>query len=282
MRRRLAAAALVAVLGCHEGMAPPGDEERQAMAVAPAPSAGCRPGTQPALHGVRERLGVGGETRRWLLDLPAGPTDRPFPVVLDFHGFRGSARRLRWWTGFAKLAHRAGFIAVHPDGHDGVRLLGTTGRGWDFRPGETRDLGFVEALLDTLERERCVDRRRVFATGMSNGGFLANLLGCVLAERVAAVAPVAGALALGDCRPSRPVPVLLVYGRGDRVVRPEMIEGARDWWAEVAGCAAPAERDGCLHYAGCELVACAGTQGHWWPRDATERIWRFFQAHPRE
>jgi polyhydroxybutyrate depolymerase len=230
---------------------------------------------------VRGSLVVDGETREWLLDLPAGPTDRPLPLVLDFHGFRGSARRLRWWTGFAKLAHRSGFIAVHPDGHDGVRLLGTIGRGWDLRPGETRDLGFVRALLDRLEEERCIDRRRIFATGMSNGGFFANLLGCLMADRLAAVAPVAGALALRGCTPARSMPVLLIYGRGDRVVRPDMIEAARDWWAAADACGASTEQDGCQHYAGCALVACAGTQGHWWPSGATERIWRYFQKNPR-
>jgi len=279
--RRLAALALVAVLGCRETVTPPGDAEREAALVAPEPSAGCRPGPRPAVRGARGRLTAGGETREWLLDVPAGPGDRPLPVVLDFHGFRGNARQLRWWTGFAKLAHRAGFIAVHPEGHDGVQLLGTTGRGWDLRPGETRDLAFVRALLDDLERERCVDRRRIFATGMSNGGFFANLLGCLLADRLAAVAPVSGALALHGCTPSRPMPVLLIYGHGDRVVPPEMIEGARDWWASADGCGTAEERDGCLHYAGCELMSCAGTQGHWWPSDATGRIWRFFQTHPR-
>jgi polyhydroxybutyrate depolymerase len=276
--RRLAALALVAALGCHEAMVPAGDD-RPATVATPEASGGCRPGRQAALRGTRGQLVVAGETRQYLLDVPAGAADRALPVVLDFHGFRGSARQLRWWTGFAKLAHHSGFIAVHPDGHDGVRLLGTTGRGWDLRPGDTYDLGFVGALLDTLEREYCVDRRRIFATGMSNGGFFANLLGCLMADRLAAVAPVAGALALRGCTPARPMPVLLIYGRGDHIVRPEMIEGARDWWAETDRCGAPAEADGCRQYADCGLVACAGTQGHWWPSGTTERIWHFFQAH---
>ena len=280
---------LVLALGaaCGRGLPEPSTEERAALAaaavVAPEPSAGCHGGRLARLRAERQGLAVAGEERGYLVDAPAGPADRPLPVVLDFHGFRGSASGQRWWTGFGRLALREGFIAVHPEGHDEVRLLETTGRGWDMRPVETRDAEFVRALLDRLERERCIDRRRVYATGMSNGAFFANLLGCVMADRLAAVAPVAGGLDLRACAPSRPMPILFVYGRADRVVRPEMVRGARDWWARADACGAPVEQDGCTHHTGCaaDVVACEGPQAHRWPRSATARVWRFFQAHPR-
>ena len=283
---RGAASLVVLVIGlaaCGRGL-PPSEAERAALAAAKEvrsePSAGCggrRPGT---VRGVRRTVTVGGEERGYLLDAPAA--NGPLPVVLAFHGFRASARGLRWWTGWGRLARRDGFIAVHPEGHDGVALLGTTGRGWDMRPAETRDVDFVRALLDRLEQEHCVDRRRIFATGMSNGGFFANLLGCALAERIAAIAPVAGALDLGSCKPARPVPVLLLYGRADRVVSAGLIAGARAWWARAGGCGTAAAADGCEHYTGCaaDLVYCEGPQAHRWPVGATDRIWRFFQAHP--
>ena len=272
---------------CGRGLPEPDAEERAALAaaavVAPEPSAGCRAGASPRVRGARRTLIVGGEERGYLIDAPAAPGDRPLPLVLDFHGFRGSAQGQRWWTGMGRLALRDGFIAVHPEGHDGVRLLGTAGRGWDIRPDEARDAGFVRTLLDRFEQERCVDRRRVFATGMSNGAFFASLLGCVAADRLAAVAPVAGGLDLRACAPVRPVPILFVYGRADRIVRAEMVHGARDWWARADGCGAAVERDGCTRYTACaaDVVFCEGPQAHRWPRSATPRIWRFFQAHPR-
>ncbi len=279
------AIALAALAGCGRDLPPPGDEERVALAraavVPSAPSPGCRPGVLPAVRGERRRLRVGGVERSYLLDAPAGPADRALPVVVSLHGFRSSAWRHRWWSGWGTLALEESFVAVHPEGHEGVELLRTTGRGWDFRRGETRDVDFIRALLDVLEEGRCIDRRRLFATGMSNGGFFANLLGCALADRLTAVAPVAGALALPGCTPAAPMPVLLVYGRADRVVPAELIAGARRWWAGVDGCGAPLERDGCLRYAECDLVYCEGPQGHRWPADATARIWRFFRAHPR-
>jgi len=77
--------------------------------------------------------------------------------------------------------------------------------------------------------------------------------------------------------------VLLIYGSADRVVSAEMVHGGRDWWARADGCRAPVERDGCTHYTGCaaDVVYCEGPQAHRWPRSASARIWRFFQAHPR-
>ena len=209
--------------------------------------------------------------------------DRPLPVVFVFHGFRADAADLRAGAGWAVLAAREGFIAVHPEGHDDVRLLGTVGRGWDMEPGETRDLEMVRALLDRLEAERCVDRRRVFATGMSNGGFFANLVGCGLATQIAAVAPVAGARPLPGCTPARPLPILLLHGRADRVIDPGLARDARDWWARANRCTGAVTVDGCEHQQGCaaDVVLCEGGQGHAWPADATGRIWEFFRAHPR-
>jgi polyhydroxybutyrate depolymerase len=279
--------AAVLVGACGRGIPEPGADERAALtsarAVASEPSRGCRPGTLAARHGTRAEVVLGGERRSYLLDAPAGSAERPLAVVFTFHGFRSSAWRHRWWTGWGRLARQEGFIAVSPEGHEGVALIGKTGRGWDLRPSETRDLDFVRALLDRLEEERCVDRRRVFATGMSNGGFFANLLGCVFADRLAAIAPVAGAMPLLGCTPVRTPPVLLIYGTGDRVVRADMVRGARAWWSEVAACEDSEERDGCTYFQRCaaDVVYCEGTHAHRWPGDATARIWRFFEAHPR-
>jgi polyhydroxybutyrate depolymerase len=220
---------------------------------------------------------VGGETREYILDAPAEPGEA-LPVVLSFHGFRSTAWAQRWWTGLPGLARRERFILVTPEGHEGVQLIGTSGRGWDIWWGETRDVDFVRALLDTLEAERCVDPGRVYATGMSNGGFFASLLGCVLSERIAAVAPVAGAMPLRDCQPARAPRVLMIYGSADRIVGADLVHGARDWWARAQRCGAPRPDGDCERYEDCAggLVYCEGTHAHRWPRGASERIWRFF------
>src|SRR5439155_22480293 len=133
------------------------------------------------------------------------------------------------------------------------------------------DLG--RAHLACLEQGRCVDRRRVFATGMSNGAFFASLLGCVAADRLAAVAPVSGGLDLRTCVPVRAVPVLVVHGRADRIVPAAMVHGARDWWARANGCGPAVEREGCTRYTRCaaDVVYREGPPAHRWPRPAPAR-----------
>ncbi|HWP66332.1 MAG TPA: PHB depolymerase family esterase [Candidatus Limnocylindria bacterium] len=251
----------------------------------PGGTPGCRPGVQAtALRGVRRDIQVGSEMRSYLLDVPAGPTDEPRPVVLAFHGFRGAAGALRRWTGLGRAALRAGAIAAFPEGYDGVELRGFTGRGWNLEPpGQTRDVAFVRALLDALEREWCVDRRRVYATGMSNGGFFANLLGCELGDRLAGIAAVAGSKPLAGCTDARVLPVLLIHGGRDRVVDPALARGAAEWWRTTNGCTGTRREQHCTIGVGCraDVTYCEAGQGHIWPRPATRRIMTFFELHAR-
>ncbi len=283
-----AGAVLVAlVAGCRSASAPPAEHahaDGDAPDGAAVPSAGCRAGTAPALVADARTIMVDGAVRHYLVDASAGPADVPHPLVLAFHGFRHSAAGFRAGIGLAERAAAGELIAVHPDGRDDVHLLDGEGRGWDLAPEDTRDAPFVSAMLDAIERERCVDRRRVFATGFSNGAFFANLLGCQLADRLAAVAVVSGARPLDACRPARPMPILFFHGTADRVVPQRLTTSAAAWWRRVNGCGDADEvRDGCEVARDCaaDVVVCVGSQAHAWPADATDRIWAFFRRHPR-
>jgi len=247
------------------------------------PSAGCLGESRPAQRDVRQKFTAGADTHEYLLDAPVSEPGRPRPLILVFHGFGSHAAEVCDGTGLRDVADREHAVLVCPEGREDAHLVGAVGRGWDINPSETRDIEYVTALLDRLETERCIDRRRVYATGMSNGGLFASLLGCKLAERVAAIAPVAGVMPLQGCAPARPVPALLFFGRRDRIVPPALTAGGRDWWAHANGCGTARDVDGCTAYADCraDVVACEGPQAHRWPDDATERIWRFFAAHPR-
>ena len=255
-----------------------------AVPEAPLASAGCRSGEDAqAVRAERREVTVGDETRAYWIDVPRGPTDEARPLVMVFHRFQGRPRRLRRWSGFGRLAHRNRFIAVFPEGHEGVELLDVTGVGWDIYPHQTRDLVFVEGLLDVLERDLCVDRRRVYVAGLSNGGFFANVLGCRLAERLAGMAAVAGSMPLRECTPARPVRALLIHGESDKVVKVDIARAARDWWVRANGCGEPEPEGHCRHYRSCQgadVSYCEGPQGHRWPRPAARRIWRFFDGPP--
>lgn len=276
--RAAAASALAALLLAACSASPTGGPPAAAD-----PSAGCLGTTRAAVRDAHQQLTAGADTHAYLLDAPASEPGRPRPLILAFHGFRSDAANVCDGTGLRDVGAREHAILVCPEGREDAHLVNAVGRGWDIGPDDTRDVEFVTALLDHLETERCIDRRRIYATGMSNGGFFTSLLGCRLAERLAAIAPVAGVLPLHGCAPARPVPALLLYGKSDKVVPPSSIEDGRDWWAQANGCGTARDVDGCTTYAGCraDVVACEGPQAHQWPDDATERIWRFFAAHPR-
>jgi len=241
------------------------------------PSRGCRSGSLPPADA--ERRDVAG--RDVLIDAPGGPADRALPLIVALHGFRSSPDDLRAGTRLGELARGGKAVVAYPTGHDDVVLLGTRGRGWDLRPEQTTDRDFITALLDRLEADRCIDQRRIYVTGFSNGGFAASLLGCQLARRLAAVASVAGALDLGDCKPERPVPILFLYGTADRVVPADVVRGGIDWWVARNRCRASNVRAGCRRWGECaaDVVACEGPQEHRWPADATDTIWRFFETN---
>ena len=137
---------------------------------------------------------------------PSLSPDKPAMVVLNLHAFLSTPILQEALSQMHRVADEKGFIVVSPHGvansWNGGNCCGTSFL--DL----VDDVGFIDDLLDRVESTYCVDKRRIYATGMSNGGFLTHRLGCELSDRIAAIAPVAGVLGLAtnDCRPSRSVP----------------------------------------------------------------------------
>ncbi len=249
----------------------------------PRSSRGCAVDSIERGHPLNGSIDVGGLHRAYLLDVPASVQPHvPAPLVFDFHGFGDSAQGVWRASKFHEPAARDGVITVYPDGLP-VHLFGRDAPGWQIANADNnRDLAFTAALLDRLERDYCIDETRVFATGFSNGGFFSHLLGCTMADRFAAVAPVGGGL-LTACAPSRGVPVLIHHGRNDPIVPVEDAHKARDTWLAVDRCQQHASNE-CEWHRGCrdgtEVVYCENDGTHHWPTEASERIWSFFRAHP--
>jgi len=276
-----------------------------------------------AAEPIERQLRVGAVERSYLVDLPpAYDGRRALPVVLVFHGGGGAALSARTQTRMSEKAQAEGFIAVYPQGSGvlSARLLtwnATTCCGYAMQR-RIDEAAFVAALLDDLGASFAIDRSRVYATGISNGGMMAYLSACALAERFAAIAVVAGELTLPDCRPTRPVSVLVIHGTADQnlpfdggvgakaLARHEVrsVRFAVDFWRTHDRCPATAatEHAGSVireRYAPCasasavELVTIEGG-GHSWPGgarlarfldepsaalDATREIWAFFGRH---
>ena len=142
------------------------------------------------------------------------------PLVLNFHGYGSNAAQQMFYGDFRDIADTEGFLLVHPEG---TTFIGDQFWNVGF-PGLSStidDVGFTEALIDELATLYAIDLDRVYATGMSNGGFMSFLLACQLSEKIAAVASVTGSMTqdtFDDCNAQHPIPVLQIHGTDDGVV----------------------------------------------------------------
>ncbi len=247
-------------------------------------------------------------------------------LVLNLHGSGSSAAGQEAFTGMDATADRDGFIVVYPQGairtstgYDwnvpGVPLLG----GKAVPKGAADDVAFLSRLITVLEQHYCINPHDVDATGFSGGARMTSQLGCDLADRVAAIAPVSGLRFPSPCPGQRAVPVVAFHGTADPV-DPYGGDGQAYWTYSVSEAAHRwAQHDGCLTppatttpaptvqlttYTPCsttgvvELYTLQGA-GHTWPGgppvskqlrrllgpasnaiDANTTMWTFFQQHP--
>jgi polyhydroxybutyrate depolymerase len=251
-------------------------------------------------------------------DLGAGA-----PVVLFLHGSGGSGPQIATSPAdFQGLADRHGFVAVFPSGVVGTSSEGVTGGWWNAgqcidpqpRPCELLprtplrsqiaaidDVAYLSAVIDDVARRHRTDPARVYAWGHSLGGFMAQRLACDLADRIAAVVSVAGALTRNPCTPSRPVSVLMCQTLDDTATPTngnELNAAVADTvsaWQTINGCAEPqtveltakvtsnvatCERGAVVEY----VVLDEG--GHDWIHTAapvfdwSSHMWRFLEEHP--
>jgi polyhydroxybutyrate depolymerase len=169
-------------------------------------------------------LPSGGRTRSFLVHVPPQAATAPLPVVVNFHGGGSNAAQQRRYSGMNAAADRHGFVAVYPDGtgvRPGQRMFLTFNAGRCCPPATRNnvdDVGFTHAIIDLLRQRLPVDGRRIYATGMSNGGMMAHRLAAE-SSLVAAVAPVAGQLNVATFAPRRPVPVLEFHSVDDTRAR---------------------------------------------------------------
>jgi polyhydroxybutyrate depolymerase len=146
------------------------------------------------IRAVERKITVDGRARTYRVYAPEGVT-RPMPLVFSFHGFLGTASMQENYTLFTPVAAREKFIVVYPDGLKKRWSPTRPAAGAAAAPdGTPDDIAFVLALIDDVAAQYPVDRGRVFATGMSNGGLLCYALAAEAGSSFAGIAPVAGGL----------------------------------------------------------------------------------------
>jgi len=304
--------------------------QKTLLAVAAATVAAYSAGTYIfSLHGPFDALGqpagtvsktleFGGRTRTYLVHPPKGYERKsPLPLVLVLHGAIQGATNVERMSGMSAKADKESFLAVYPNGTSGSGLAPTWNAGaccGYAQMNKVDDVGFLRALIDRLEHDYPIDPKRIFATGISNGGMMSYRLACEMADRIAAIAPVEGAQDV-ECRPSGPVSILIFHGTADFLVpynggtTPFQLGSKRSdasvpstvsFWVKQDGCSTAPERNetkqlridtytGCKDGAGLTLYTIFRGR-HMWPGTvlsrnnipATDIMWSFFAAHPKK
>jgi len=257
----------------------------------------------------------------------------PAALVIVLHGGGGSAKSAIAQTNFDTEADRNGFVVAYPEGTARSRpLLNALGkpqfRTWNaggccgvaVQRG-TDDVGFIRAMVAEIAVRHPVDPKRIYATGLSNGGMMAYRLACEASDLVAAIGAVSGVLVVAPCEPRFPVSVIAIHGTADENVPIDGGVGAKsivdypfppvqraiDFWAAHDDCgkdpivSAPAPNVTLNSYPRCtpgiavDYYVIAGG-AHAWPGGkrlakfldapsnaiaATPLIWQFFAAHPK-
>lgn len=159
-------------------------------------------------------------TRTFQFYVPASYVPgQPVPLVIDLHGTgsNGAAHALR--TDYMSIADTANFIIAYPDG---TREPLTQLRFWNYGPplsSNVDDVGFLEALIDSISSQYSINQNRIYCSGMSNGSFMSYYMACQ-SNRFAAVGGVTGSMSTAmynSCNPQRPTPAIHVHGTDDNI-----------------------------------------------------------------
>jgi polyhydroxybutyrate depolymerase len=248
----------------------------------------------PSLTRASERMITsGGKIRRYTFVEPQPqhlrPTDTRYPLVLVFHGDGGDASGFHEQWPFERASGKDAFVAYL----DGI------GRTWDLETTKNNpDEIYAEAVVNEIASTHAVDLGRVFATGYSSGGFMANVLACHRPGFLRAIASNAGGAPFHQleswsngfpkCPGQQPVAMLALHGGRDWTVSSDSGRFSAEYWAYVNGCKTEEmETTGyaeCTTYRGCPTGKAVGNcfvpaLAHWVWEESAHASWTFFQRN---
>ena len=176
--------------------------------------------------------------RSYYLSLPENLED-PVPLIINMHGFGGSALSQIGSSEMDEYALPLNIAVVYPQGLNNSWNVGTF---WDVNPYD--DIDFISILIDSISFNNNIDINRIYATGMSNGGYMAYELACELSHKIAAFGSVTGNFMLNNeqiCNNIKETPIIHIHGTSDNVVDyyPPSFDGALtisesiDYWTGI-------------------------------------------------
>lgn len=169
---------------------------------------------------ITANLTVNGNTRSFLIYLPSGYNNAgKMPLIFAIHGGSGTPEGMINLANFRSIAERDKVVLVYPEG---IQKNWNDGRPTGPNQLGINDVGFFNQICDYMIANYAVDGTKIYATGISNGGFMSSRLGCELSNRIAAIAVNAATIEATtiapNCNPARPVPALYIHGTADPLV----------------------------------------------------------------
>lgn len=239
-------------------------------------------------------INVNGTSREMIVHVPSGlPENRP--LVISMHGLNQDAPYQQSTANWEPVANANQFVVVYPN---------AINQSWDING--TRDVQFIEAIIEQMHIDYDIDLNRVYVTGFSMGGMMSYHVANNIADKVAAIGPVSGYLFGNQTTSSRPMPIMHVHGTTDDVVyynasgNQPGIHAILEKWRSWNNCPStstmtdpypssnPSSAASYEHWGPCDnseivLISVEG-KGHWHSNDrasvhTTEELWKFFEQH---
>ena len=155
---------------------------------------------------------IDGEKRKFLLH-ESNQTLDLYPLVIALHGGTGSPLNLEEQSLLSTTSDEQGFHVCYPEGEHRTWNAGECcGKA---ASNEVNDGAFIDQLIDHLVSNYPIDPRRIYLTGMSNGGFMCYRLACEIGDKIAAIAPVAATMNYPNCVPKTNVPIIHFHSYQD-------------------------------------------------------------------
>ena len=235
-------------------------------------------------------------------------TNISVPVLFALHGYGSSALSHLTYTNYFPLADRDNFIVLYPQGATTPTLSSHWNVGGWTSKSTVKDIEFIETIIDLVKSKIQIDERRIYSSGMSNGGYMSYSLACNLGNKIAAIASVTGSMTpetYDDCNPGKPISILQIHGLQDFTVPytgapfsktiPEVIE----YWVNHNSCSLEPNRlikysdlalvnfdtyENCLNNTNVKLILHP-EMGHTWPFlntyniSASDEVWNFVSKY---
>lgn len=174
-----------------------------------------------------------GLERSFLIYVPTNIKENA-PLVVAIHGYTSSAKTLMGYSGINQVADKEGFLVAYPQGTKDSRDNNFFNVGYEFHSdSKVNDVNFIREIVLNLTKDYKLNSKRVFATGMSNGGDMSYLLACTSSDLFTAVAPVAGVMmkdTLENCNPEKKIPIFEIHGTKDSISKFEGDMNNEDKW----------------------------------------------------